>query len=131
MAEFYAIMDENEIDGQGKDVDILAVESDTTWTSAMTHPAQTLPAGNYNFLMTWQTLASNKNNTFYYRVNGSITLPIIDYFVATNSGRHQHSYGFNLSWDGGPFELDIDFAKDDNTFDLIAEYCEFSLTRRS
>jgi len=129
--ELYDVLDANEIDGQGKDVDILAVESDTTWTSAMSHPAQELPEGNYNFLITWQTLASTKNNTFFYRVNGSITLPAIDYFVATNSGRTQHAYGFNLSWEGGLFNLDIEFARDDATFDLMAEFCEFSITRRS
>ncbi len=131
MAELYEILDTNEIDGQGANTTITALQGDSVWTSGMHHPAQELPAGNYNFLLTWQTIASSKNNTFFYKVTGSILLPEMDYFVATNSGRHQHSYGFNLSWDGGPFTLDIDFAKDDNTFDLIAEYCEFSLTRRS
>ncbi len=131
MAELYTVLDENEIDGQGKDIPILAIFTDTDWTVAMNHPAQELPAGNYNFLITWQTLASTKNNTFFYRVNGSITLPAIDYFVATNSGRTQHSYGFNLSWEGGPFNLDIEFSRDDATFDLMAEFCEFSIARRS
>ena len=131
MAELYEILDSNEIDGQGKNVPILALEGDVDWTVAMNHPAQELPEGNYNFLMTWQTLASTKNNTFFYRVNGSITLPAIDYFVATNSGRTQHSYGFNLSWEGGPFNLDIEFARDGATFDLEAEFCEFSISRRS
>ena len=129
--KFYDVLDANEIDGQGKDVIILAIDTDTEWNSAMNHPAQELPEGNYNFLMTWQTIASTKNNTFFYRVNGSITLPEIDYFVSTNSGRTQHSYGFNLSWEGGPFNLDIEFARDDTTFDLTVEFCEFSITRRS
>ena len=128
---FYDVLDENEIDGQGKDVPILAEFADVYWTVAMVHPAQELPAGNYNFLMTWQALASIKNNTFYYRVNGSVVLPAIDFLVSSNSGRVQHSYGFNLSWDGGPFNLDIEFARDGTGFDLDVEFCEFSVARRS
>jgi hypothetical protein len=129
--ELYDILDDNEIDGQGKDVPILAIDTDIEWNAAMTHPAQNLPAGNYNFLMTWQALASTKNNTFFYRVNGSIILPEVDFYIVSNSGRVQHSYGFNLSWEGGLFDLSIEFARDDATFDLDVEFCEFSVSRRS
>ena len=70
--EFYTVLDANEIDGQGKDVDIVAEEGDATWTKVLIHPAQQVPAGNYDFVMSLQATVSSTNNSVVYRVVGDV-----------------------------------------------------------
>jgi hypothetical protein len=129
--DLYEVLDRNEIDGQGKNIQVTAVDEDPDWTVVMHHPASEVPEGNYNFIYSFQTLSTVTAKDFDVKLVGSVTLPIVDFHIDKLSGYSQHMYGFNLSWDGGPFELDIEMARKNDTFELMCEFAEFSLTRRT
>jgi len=131
MAELYAILDANEADGQAKNIQITALDEDPDWTVVLRQDPQEVPSGNYNFVFSFQTLSTVTAKDFHYRVAGSVTLPDIDMHIDKLSGYSQHMYGFNLSWDGGPFELSIEMARKNDTFELMCQFAEFSLTRRT
>jgi hypothetical protein len=131
MAELYTVLDQNEIDGQGKDVQVTAIEGDADWTKVMIHAPQEVPAGNYDFVYSFQTLSDTTAKDFLTRLVGSVALPEIDFHIDKLSGYSQHMYGFNLSWDGGPFSTTIEMARKGTGFELMCEFAEFSLKRRS
>jgi hypothetical protein len=131
MAELYDILDANEIDGQAKDIQVVAISHDAEWTKVLVQPAQELPEGNYDFVYSFQTLSDTTAKDFEVRMTGGVVLPAIDFHIDKLSGYSQHMYGFNLSWDGGPFNLDIEMARKNDTFTMMCEFVEFSLTRRS
>ena len=57
MTELYTILDQNEIDGSSKDVEIVThghPDDETTWTDVLTH-TQFVPAGEYQFLLDWMS----------------------------------------------------------------------------
>ena len=129
--EFYNILDENEIDGQGKDTTITAEESDVTWTKVMVHPAQEVPAGNYDLSFSYQATFSATNNSILWRVIGSVALGEEELHIDRARPLLRGSYNFNLSWEGGPFNLDIEMARDGTSFTAVCDFAEFSLKRRS
>ena len=129
--EFFDVMNHNEIDGKGENIQVTALQADPDWTVVMNHPVQDIPQGSYNFWYSFQTLSTVTAKDFHYKVTGSITLPDIDMHIDKLSGYSQHMYMFTVSWDGGPFELSIEMARKNDTFELMCEYCEFSLERRS
>ena len=131
MAELYVIFDQNEIDHHTKDIQVTALQADDDWTVVLRQDPQELPSGNYNFVFSFQTLSTVTAKDFHYRVTGGVTIPDIDMHIDKLSGYSQHMYGFNLSWDGGLFELNIEMARKNDTFELMCEHAEFSLTRRS
>jgi hypothetical protein len=129
--DFFEVMDKNEMDCQGKNVQVTDISHDADWNKVMTQPAQEVPEGNYDFVYSFQTLSDTTAKDFEVRMVGSVTLPAIDFHIDKLSGYSQHMYGFNLSWDGGPFSLDIEMARKNDTFTLMCEFAEFSLKRRS
>ena len=129
--DLYSVLDMNEMDGQGTNVQVTALDEDPDWTIVMHQPAQEVPKGNYDFVYGFQTLSTVTGKDFDVKVTGSVTLPVIDFHIDKLSGYSQHMYGFNLSWDGGPFSIDIEMARKNDTFELMCEYAQFSLTRRS
>ena len=131
MADLYQVLDANEADGQAKDIPVTALDEDPDWTVVLRQDPQEVPKGNYNFVYSFQTLSTVTAKDFDVRLTGSITLPIIDFHIDKLSGYSQHMYGFNLSWDGGLFELNIEMARKNDTFELMCEFAEFSLTRRT
>ena len=131
MAELYTILDANEADGQAKNIQVTALDEDPDWTVVLRQDLQDVPEGNYNFVYSFQTLSTATGKDFDVRLTGSVILPAIDFHVDKLSGYSQHMYGFNLSWDGGPFELNIEMARKNDTFELMCEFAEFSITRRT
>ncbi len=129
--EFYNVLDNNEIDGQGKDVEILAEEADVEWSKVMVHPAQEVPAGDYVFAVSMQCTLSVTNNSILWRTAGSVILGEEELHVDRQRPLLRHTYFFNLSWEGGPFNVDIEMAKDGTSFAAIADFAEFVLTRRT
>ena len=129
--EFYAVLDANEIDGQGKDTDIVAEEADVAWTKVLIHPAQEVPAGNYDFVMSLQASVSSTNNSVVYRVVGSVVMAEVELHIDRERPTIRESYFFNLSWEGGPFAVDIEMARDGTSFTASCDFAEFSLRRRS
>ena len=129
--EFYDVLDANEIDGQGKDVDIVAEEGDATWTKVLIHPAQQVPAGNYDFVMSLQATVSSTNNSVVYRVVGDVTMEEVELHIDRERPTIREAYFFNMSWDGGPFALDIEMARSGTSFSSNCDFAEFSLRRRS
>ena len=125
--ELYAILDENEIDGQGKDVIVL-----DTATVVLDHPTQNVPAGNYDFSYSYQVTTDTGNKDFYMSLEGSVVLADMDVHLAkNNAGAYRDAYFFNLSWEGGPFDLQMVMRKKDTSFDLSCDFAEFSMKRRS
>ena len=129
--EFYAILDANEIDGQGKDVIIDAEEGDVAWTKVVAHPAQEVPAGEYVFAVSMQSTLSSTNNSALWRVAGSVVLDEEELHVDRARPLIRHTYFFNLSWEGGPFNIDIEMARDGTSFTALSDYAEFVLSRRT
>ena len=129
--DFYAVLDANEIDGQGKDVDIVAEEGDATWTKVLIHPAQQVPAGNYDFVMSLQATVSSTNNSVVYRVVGDVTMEEVELHIDRERPTTREAYFFNMSWDGGLFAVDIEMARDGTSFAANCDFAEFSLRRRS
>ncbi len=129
--EFYAVLDANEIDGQGKDVDIVAEEGEATWTKVLVHPAQEVPAGNYDFVMSLQATVSSTNNSVVYRVVGSVVMEEVELHIDRERPTIREAYFFNMSWDGGLFNVDIEMARDGTSFAANCDFAEFSLRRRS
>ena len=129
--KFYDVLDSNEIDGQGKDTNVSAEEGDTTWTKVMVHPAQDVPAGNYDLSFSYQVTFSATNNSVLWRTVGSVLLDEEELHVDRARPLLRGSYNFNLSWEGGPFELDIEMARDGTSFTAMCDFAEFSLKRRS
>ena len=131
MPDFYEVMDINEIDGQGSDVSISAEKGDVGWTKVLSHLAQELPEGNYDFSLSFQVSLSATNNSILYRTVGSVSLGAEEIKIDRNSPLARHTYFFNLSWEGGLFNLDIEMARDGTSFTAIADFAEFSVKRRS
>ena len=131
MPEFYDVLDANEIDGQGSDVEILALEEAVDWTKVMIHPAQELPAGNYDFALSFQVQFSTTNHSIYYRTVGSVILDEEEIHVDRDRPLTRGTYFFNLSWDGGPFNLDIEMSKDGTNYTVLCQHAEFSVKRRT
>ena len=129
--EFYDVLDANEIDGHGKDVDIVAEEGDATWTKVLVHPAQEVPAGNYDFVMSLQATVSSTNNSVVYRVVGDVTMEEVELHIDRERPTIREAYFFNMSWDGGPFALDIEMARSGTSFSANCDFAEFSVKRRS
>ena len=129
--KFYDVLDANEIDGQGKDTDILAEEGDATWTKVLVHPAQQVPAGNYDFVMSLQATVSSTNNSVVYRVVGDVTMEEVELHIDRERPTTREAYFFNMSWDGGPFAMDIEMARSGTSFSANCDFAEFSLRRRS
>ena len=129
--EFYAVLDANEIDGQGKDVAILAEEADVDWTKVLIHSAQEVPAGNYDFVMSLQASVDSTNNSVVYRVVGSVTMAEVELHIDRQRPTIREAYFFNMSWDGGLFAVDIEMARDGTSFGATCDFAEFSLRRRS
>ncbi len=120
-------MDENEVDGQEKDTTVL-----NTDTIVLNHLAQEVPAGNYTFAYSYQVTSDTGNKDFTVGLTGSVAIdPMGVHLARTDAGAFRDAYFFNLSWEGGPFNLDMVMAKKDNTFDLVCDFAEFTLTRRS
>ena len=127
MAELYAILDENEIDGQNKDQEVFDID-----TAVLTHLPQELPAGNYDFAYSYQVTTDTGNKDFFMSMLGSITLTEMDVHIAkSGAGAFRDTYFFNLSWEGGPFDIQMIMRKKDTSFNLICDFAEFSLSRRS
>jgi len=131
MADLYEILDLNEIDGQGKDTVIDAVDDDTEWTKVMIHPSQNVPAGNYDFAMSYQISYSVTGKSVNVRVAGSVTLAPIEEKIDKEYLVTRGVYFFNLSWDGGPFNVDMEMARKGTGFTAMCDFAEFSLKRRS
>ncbi len=131
MAELYDVLDANEIDGQGKDADILAVEADTAWSKVMIHPAQEVPAGDYVLALSMQVTFSANNNSILWRAAGAVALDEEELHLDKTRLLIRHTYFFNLSWDGGLFAFDMEMARANTSFTAVADYAEFTLTRRS
>ncbi len=129
--EFYNVLDNNEIDGQGKDVEILAEEANTEWTKVMIHPAQEVPEGNYDLSFSYQITFDSTNNSVLWRVVGSVIMAEEELHVDRERPLLRGSYNFNLSWNGGPFNLDIEMARSGTSFAAMCDFAEFSLKRRS
>ena len=129
--EFYDVLDANEIDGQGKDTTIDAEEGDVAWTKVMVHPAQEVPAGNYDLSFSYQATFSATNNSILWRAVGSVILDEEELHIDRARPLLRGSYNFNLSWEGGPFNLDIEMARDGTSFTAVCDFAEFSLKRRS
>ncbi len=129
--EFYAVLDNNEIDAQGKDTDVLAVESDTEWTKVCIREPQDVPAGDYVFAVSLQATLSATNNSLLWRVNGSVELGEEELKVDRERPLVRHTYFFNLSWDGGLFNVDIEMARANTSFAVMCDFAEMVLTRRS
>ena len=131
MIEFYDVMDQNEIDGQDKDTEILALDEDTDWTVVLHNDPQELPQGNYDFAISFQCTLSDTNNSIEYRVGGSVVLDPEELHVDRVQPIARHTYWFNMSWDGGPFSLDIEMSRKNDLFTAMCDYVEFSVKRRS
>ena len=129
--EFYTVLDANEIDGQGKDVDIVAEEGEAAWTKVLVHPAQEVPAGNYDFVMSLQATVSSTNNSVVYRVVGSVVMEEVELHIDRERPTIREAYFLNMSWDGGLFNVDIEMARDGTSFAANCDFAEFSLRRRS
>ncbi len=129
--EFYSVLDLNEIDGQGKDTTISAEENNTSWTKVMIHSPQEVPAGQYLFAVSMQITFSATNNSILWRTAGSIILDEEELHIDRARPLLRHTYFFNLSWDGGLFNIDIEMARDGTSFSAVADYAEFVLTRRT
>ena len=129
--ELYDILDMNEIDGQAKDTDITALDEDTDWTVVLHHDPQELPAGDYDFALSFQCTLSDTNNSIEYRCAGSVILDPEELHVDRTQPIARHTYWFNLSWDGGPFTLDIEMSRKNNSFTAVCDFAEFSVKRRS
>jgi len=129
--ELYDVLDANEIDGQGKDVDIIAEEGDATWTKVLIHPAQEVPAGNYDFAISLQATVSSTNNSVVYRIVGDASMDEVELHIDRERPTTREVYFFNLSWEGGPFAMDIEMARSGTSFSANCDFAEFSLRRRS
>ena len=129
--EFYDVLDANEIDGQGKDTVIDAVETDIEWSKVMIHPAQEVPAGDYVLAMSMQVSFSATNNSILWRAVGAVALNEEELHLDKTRLLIRHTYFFNLSWDGGLFAFDMEMARANTSFTATADYAEFTLTRRS
>ena len=127
MAEFYDVLNENEIDGQDSGVTVL--ETDTI---VMSHPPQELPSGNYDFSYSYQVTSDSGNKDLYMSTVGSVALPEMDVRLAKDTGgAYREFYSFNVDWIGGLFNVDMIMRKKDNTFILTCDRAEFSMKRRS
>ncbi len=131
MIEFYEVLDLNEIDGQGRDTPIDALDEDPDWTVVLHNDPQELPEGNYDFALSFQATLSDTNNSIAYRVVGSITLDPEELHVDRTQPIARHTYWFNLSWDGGLFNIDIEMSRKNSGFTAVCDYAEFSVKRRS
>jgi len=134
MAELYTILDQNEIDGSAKDVEIIthgAPDDDATWTDILTH-TQFVPAGEYSFAVDW-VLEGSTNDEFYWRIIGSIDFPVVEVKTERHEGRMMFAYAFPYSWPtDGDFTLTIQFkAKDAAGLPAWVRFVDFMLTRRS
>ena len=125
--ELYDILDSNEIDGQGKDTTVL--ETDTV---VLDHPAQDLPAGNYDFTYSYQVTSDTGNKNFDMSLIGSVAVvPMVIHLAKAGAGAYRDAYFFNLSWDGGLFDLQMVMKKENTSFNLMCDFAEFSAKRRS
>jgi hypothetical protein len=135
MTELYTILDQNEIDGSSKDVEIVTngnPDDETTWTDVLTH-TQFVPAGEYQFLIDWM-IEVHQNEEYYWRMTGSVDLPVTEVKTERQSGRYYFQYGFPYSWPfDGDFELTLQFKAKDaaGLSDAWVRYADFTLTRRS
>jgi len=135
MAELYNILDQNEIDGSSKDVEIVTngnPDDENTWTDILTH-TQFIPAGEYQFLIDWM-VEVHTNEEYYWRTTGDIQLRVTEIKTERQSGRYYFQYGFPYSWPtDGDFEFTLQFkAKDAAGLpDAWVRYADFTLTRRS
>ncbi len=125
--ELYDILDANEIDGQDKDNEVFEID-----TAVLTHPAQELPAGNYDFAYSYQVTSDTGNKDFDMSLFGSVVLvPMTVHLTKSGAGAYRDTYFFNLSWVGGPFDLQMVMKKKDTSFNLMCDFAEFSVKRRS
>jgi hypothetical protein len=131
MPELYDIFDANEIDGQDRDTDIIALDEHTEWTKVLSSSGEDLPEGNYDFAISFQATLSETNKSIEYRVAGSVTLDAEELHVDKVQPIVRHTYWFNLSWDGGIFNVDIEMSRKNDTFTAVCDFAEFSVTRRS
>ena len=129
--ELYDILDQNEIDGQNKTISIDALDEDADWTPVLIHDPQELPAGNYDFMISFQVTVSETGKSIEYRTIGSVNLGEEEVHVENVQPIKRHMYWFNLSWDGGPFSLQIEMSRKNSSFTAICDFVEFSVTRRS
>jgi len=127
MAELYTILDDNEIDGQDKDNEVYEID-----TAVLTHTDQELPAGNYDFAYSYQVTSDTGNKDFDMSLLGSVVLvPMTVHLAKSGAGAYRDTYFFNLSWDGGLFNLQMVMKKADTSFSLMCDFAEFSVKRRS
>ena len=129
--DFYDVLDQNEIDGQGKDTPILSEEGDASWYKVMIHPPQHVPAGEYVLAFSYQVTVSATNNSVLWRTVGSVVLDEEELHIDRERPILRGTYFFNLSWAGGDFNLDMEMSRDGTSFTADCDYAEFLLTRRS
>ena len=132
--DFYAVLDINEIDGNAKDVQIDAHNGngapDGDWNDVINH-TQFLPAGDYLFTYDFQVQSTAPNKNFFVRAIESVELPILRFHIERDSGHYQHYYGFPISWDGGDFTFHLQMARNSTDFELMCQFSDFTMTRRS
>ncbi|RKX64579.1 MAG: hypothetical protein DRP42_06140 [Tenericutes bacterium] len=131
MTDFYNVLDQNEIDGQGADTPILSEEADVAWDKVMIHPPQDVPEGEYIIAFSYQVSLSATNNSILWRAVGSVLLDEEEVHVDNQRPLVRGTYFFNLSWPGGQFLLDMEMARAGTSFTANCDYAEFTLTRRS
>ena len=135
MAELYAILDQNEIDGSVKNVEITthgAADDETSWTTILTH-TQFVPAGEYGFAIDFLAEV-HTNEEYFWRCIGDVELPVIEEKTLRQSGIIMRYYGFPYSWPSdGDFTVTLQFKAKDaaGLGDAWVRYADFTLTRRS
>ena len=136
--ELYDVLDQNEIDGSAKDIEITtsgAPDDDATWTTILQH-TQELPTGEYGFFFDWM-IEVHTGEEYYWEVvpdsGNGVELPVTEIKTERQSGRYYFAYGFPMSWPGGDFEFNLKFKAKDaaGLGNAFVRYADFTMTRRS
>jgi hypothetical protein len=135
MPELYQVLDENEIDGSVKDVEIVThgdQDDETTWTDILTHN-QFVPKGEYRFDVDFM-IEVHTTEEYYWRITGDVYMPPTEIKTERQSGRYYFGYGFPYSWENdGDFTITLQFKAKDaaGIGNGFVRYADFTLTRRS
>ena len=138
MAELYNVLDQNEIDGGARDVEITtngSPDDENTWTDILVD-TQSLPLGNYTFAFSFM-MEVHTNEEYYWRLipesGDGPELPYTEVKTERQSGRYYFQYGFIYSWDGGDFNFRFQAKAKDSAGlgNAFVKYLDYSMQRRS
>jgi hypothetical protein len=136
--ELYDILNQNEIDGSAKDVEITTHgnhDDEDSWTDVLVD-AQELPVGDYSFLFSFM-MEVHPNEEYYWRIipasGDGPELPYSELKTEKQSGRTYLTYAFIYSWDGGTFNYRFQVKAKDTAGvgNAWVRYMDYSMQRRT